>query len=643
MTLGGRLVTSFLGCGLIPLGIIAYVSYTTADSSMTSLQDRGKAGLEQTAYNQMTALRDVKKAQIEKYFAERRGDLSVLVRTVGTLRAEAFDKLTAIQAVRRRQMMQFFNERRGDIEVLARSDDVHRLLSAVGQYREETGTPADGPLDVTTEQYRSLVEAGGEDLIHYQKIYGYDDLLIICAAQGHVLWSAAGEQDLGTNLGHGPYRDSSLADLWRKVVGSERVRFVDLAPYAPSGNQPAMFVGGPIRDRDTGEVVGVVACQISLAAIDNIMSERSGMGETGECYLVGPDRRMRSNSHLDPEGHSVMASLNGTVEQNGVDTEAVRRALSGSRGTGVVIDYNGNPVLSCYAPFEIDDFRWVALCEIDVAEAFCPKDDQGVYFYKEYAELYGYYDLFLINPDGHCFYTVCRESDYDTNLLTGRYSDSHLGGLVREVLDRQAFGFADFQAYEPTNGAPAAFIAQPVVHDGKTELVVALQLPLEGVNSIMSLRCGMGETGETYLVGPDHLMRSDSYLDPAHHSVAASFRNPAEGAVETEAARAALAGEAEAGIITDYNGNPVLSAYAPVEVCGRRWAVLAEIDQAEALAAARDMEATGAASRSRLVTWVGTLAAVAAALVTLTGLLIARSISRPITRIIAGLNRVRTR
>ena len=52
----------------------------------------------------------------------------------------------------------------------------------------------------------------------------------------------------------------------------------------------------------------------------------------------------------------------------------------------------------------------------------------------------------------------------------------------------------------------------------------ALQMPLDRVNEIMRERTGMGETGESYLVGPEKLMRSDSYLDPENHSVAASFR-----------------------------------------------------------------------------------------------------------------------
>ena len=72
------------------------------------------------------------------------------------------------------------------------------------------------------------------------------------------------------------------------------------------------------------------------------------------------------------------------------------------------------------------------------------------------------------------------------------------------------------------------------------------QMPLDRITEVMSERAGLGETGETYLVGSDKLMRFDSYLDPKHHSVVASFRNPEKGKVETEAVDNALAGKKDA-------------------------------------------------------------------------------------------------
>jgi methyl-accepting chemotaxis protein len=251
--------------------------------------------------------------------------------------------------------------------------------------------------------------------------------------------------------------------------------------------------------------------------------------------------------------------------------------------------------------------------------------------------MYGYYDMLLVNPDGYCFYTVAKEADYQTNFVSGRYKDSNLGKLVREVLATKQIGFADFAPYAPSENAPAAFIAQPVIHAGETELVVALQLPLEGLNSIMSVRSGMGKSGETYLVGSDKLMRSDSYLDPENHSVAGSFRNPALGAVDTESVKSALGGGTDAKIVTDYNGNQVLSAYCPVDVFGTRWALLAEMDEAEVMAPVADMQAAGEQAGHALLMWVGGLIGGAALLVTLISLGIVRIITRPVVSATAML------
>ncbi|MEE8577993.1 MAG: methyl-accepting chemotaxis protein, partial [candidate division Zixibacteria bacterium] len=105
---------------------------------------------------------------------------------------------------------------------------------------------------------------------------------------------------------------------------------------------------------------------------NRIMSERSGMGRTGETYLIGPDCLMRSDSFLDPVGHSVVASFAGMVEKNGSDTEASRQALAGKSGTEIITDYRGNLALSAYAPVKVGDITWALLTEMDKSEAFAP-------------------------------------------------------------------------------------------------------------------------------------------------------------------------------------------------------------------------------------------------------------------------------
>ena len=203
-------------------------------------------------------------------------------------------------------------------------------------------------------------------------------------------------------------------------------------------------------------------------------------------------------------------------------------------------------------------------------------------YFADFIEKRGYYDLFLIRPDGYCFYTVAKESDYRTNLVNGKWSSTNLGHLIRKVINTRQFGFADFEPYAPSNNEPAAFIAMPVLHNGQVELVIALQISLERVDRIMKQRDGMGETGESYLVGPDKRMRSDSYLDPRGHSVKASFAGTIEkNGVDTEAAREALTGKAGEKIIIGYNGNPVLSSFTPVNVLGTTWALISEIHLTE--------------------------------------------------------------
>ncbi len=420
----------------------------------------------------------------------------------------------------------------------------------------------------------------------------------------------------------GELKSSPLGKLFKDAVNG--IALQDFEPYAPSNNEPCAFVGAPIQK--DGTTIGVVALQLPLGAINKIMQERTGLGKTGEVYLVGADKLMRSDSFLDATNHSVKASF-ANPDKGSVDTEASREALAGKTGADVIIDYNGNPVLSDYAPIKIKGLNWAIIAEIDVAEAFSPVDEEGNEFYAKYVEAYGYYDLFLINPDGHVFYSAAKESDYQTNMVDGKFSSSNLGNLVRQVLGIQQFAMADFAPYAPSNDEPAAFIAQPMVHGGKVEIVVALQLSLAAINGVMQQRDGMGETGETYLVGSDKLMRSDSFLDPANHSVKASFANPAKGSVDTEAAREALAGKTDQKIIIDYNGNPVLSAYTPLKVGDTTWAMIAEIDESEAFAAVKTLK------------WlIGIVAIVGITAIIALALLITRSITKPINRIIEGLN-----
>ena len=610
MKIWKKMAASFLLVGLAPFCVV----------SITSVIKAGNA-LEQAAYNQLEAVRDIKKDNIQKYFDEREGDISVLVDTIKVIRLESFAKLNAIQQQKHKRLEDYIAVMRKDLKFLAKTKMVTEALVSLDQAFKEGGDSVD------TDEWRTMARKYDPRFKEIMVSNGWYDFFLI-HTDGDIVYSVERESDLGMVIPDSKLRDSPLGKAFEtaRTATDNEVVFGDLAPYFPSGNIPGAFMMTRVLDQ-YNRMIGYAAMQITMNKINDIMLERTGMGRTGESYLVGQDFLMRSDSYLDREGHSVEASF---ANRDQVKTRAVTSGIGGNKGEDVIIDYNGNPVLSAWTPVEMGNgVRWVMISEIDVAEAFSPVNEQGEEYYAGYIKKYGYYDLFLINPDGYCFYSVGRESDFQTNLVKGRFADSGLGVLTREVLDSGRFGIADFQPYEPSNNEAAAFIAQPVTHNNRTEMVVALQLSLEHINAIMSQRSGMGESGETYLVGPDKLMRSDSFLDPENHSVLASFANPSLGSVDTEAVQEALAGKEGSRIVTDYNGNLVLSSYSSVRVAGLNWALLAEIDKGEAFAAV-----------TRLTYVIGIVFVIGIFVILLIAIVITHSIATPIKHVVEVNNRM---
>ena len=204
---------------------------------------------------------------------------------------------------------------------------------------------------------------------------------------------------------------------------------------------------------------------------------------------------------------------------------------------------------------------------------------------RKFLQERGYYDIFLFSPDGDLIYSVFKELDYATNVETGKWKDTDLGHVFRDVKANAEPGymaFYDFRPYATSADAPASFIAAPILSGlGKLVGVLAFQMPIDRINNLMQQTTGMGETGETYLVGEDYLMRSNSRFseDPTILQVK----------IETETVRRGLAGETGIESTVDYRGADVLSAYGAIDFEGARWVVMAEIDEAEVFSPLTDM------------------------------------------------------
>jgi len=174
---------------------------------------------------------------------------------------------------------------------------------------------------------------------------------------------------------------------------------------------------------------------------------------------------------------------------------------------------------------------------------------------------------------------------------------------------------------------------------------VRVQLPIDEINNIMSSfgnwdKDGLGKTGESYIVGDDYLMRTNSrfmvedrenYLQRELDRglpKATVDRMKALGTtilqqnVKTPAADEALAGKTGEGIIDDYRGIEVLSAYAPLNIEGVKWAIVSEIDVTEAFSATTML-------RNRVLAAAGIILLLAVVM----AYLVSNTIAKPVKRV----------
>ena len=237
-------------------------------------------------------------------------------------------------------------------------------------------------------------------------------------------------------------------------------------------------------------------------------------------------------------------------------------------------------------------------------------------YFRTFLRDRGYYDVFLFDPAGNLVYTVFKELDYATNLMNGQWAGTDLGNSFRAALNPSAAGkvnFHDFKSYAPSNGVPASFMSTSILDQaGKIKGVVVFQMPIERLDKLMQQRAGLGQTGETYIVGSDYLMRSDSRFSETSTILKTEIR--------THQVELALNNNNGILVGQDYRGVPVVAAYKPFKFMETEWAILAEQDYSEAFASVQEM-------RNKLL--IGGLFGILA--IAAIGMFLGRRLSRPLS------------
>lgn len=195
---------------------------------------------------------------------------------------------------------------------------------------------------------------------------------------------------------------------------------------------------------------------------------------------------------------------------------------------------------------------------------------------NRFLKSFDFYDVFLFNNNARLVYSSKKETDFATDFNAGPYATSNLGDTVRTALGsgRNTVFTSDLKEYSASYNEPASFFATPVFNDNNQLIgAVAFQLDTKKMNGVVADSQALRKSGETYIVGDDLYMRTDSRFS--------DISTILKQKVDTLASRAVTSGETGSVITNDYRGISVLSQYRPLNIDGLNWGMLAEIDESE--------------------------------------------------------------
>ncbi|MCP3849770.1 MAG: hypothetical protein GY694_05970, partial [Gammaproteobacteria bacterium] len=371
-----KLISLFLLIGLLPLFLVGWYALQQSEEALLK-----------TSFNQLSAVRDIKKSQIKAYFSTLEQNVIALDKTVSNVLGAVKNKMEAVSSIKKAQLEAYFGERYGDIKVLASNAQVVEALTDFTHEIESNNGLKSTDWEALNQQYNDW-------FTQYVKGYGYYDLFLI-SVDGNVVYTQAKESDLGENLKTGTLKNSGLAKVFHKSM--DKASLVDFEPYAPSNGAHSSFIGAPVVKN--GVTIGVVALQMPTDAINSIVQRRDGMDKSAENYLVG---ELDGVTALRSE-RTVKKGKIGDPKKGG----GISKALNGETASGTKTGSSGDLELVYYTPLDIEGLNWVLIGSGAVESALtASKNSEGEDFFTEFMKINGYYDLFLIGDSGHVFYSV---------------------------------------------------------------------------------------------------------------------------------------------------------------------------------------------------------------------------------------------
>ncbi|QKI90083.1 methyl-accepting chemotaxis protein [Thiomicrorhabdus xiamenensis] len=382
MKLLPKLIISFLLIGLIPLFIFASLAIHKADQ-----------GLHTLAVQQLESVRDNKKASVQRYFETVRREVLTLADTQVILQAmfylppqvKSYQALSDTlsdndkQAIREKLSAKLASEADSDAaktwlrKAVTQLDDIALLMQS--DYIAGNENPKDQRwklLKGTSKSAYHAIHASMQPVVHkFITNSHFNDLYLLDKDSARVLYSVSKQGDFGIDLQQPNWQGSALAQAWQKArnLTEGQTAFIDFSQYAPAGKTPVAFMVAPVVFE--GKKIGLLAVEFTYEELNAIMSDRSGMGSSGDSFIIGSDGLMRTDASLDPK-HSVLYAFTHRNETGAHHT--FKTALQGDSGVQTGSSFQGTEVISAYTPLKIEETEWVLVTEMSQEEAFASSE-----------------------------------------------------------------------------------------------------------------------------------------------------------------------------------------------------------------------------------------------------------------------------
>jgi len=209
------------------------------------------------------------------------------------------------------------------------------------------------------EKDKAVITLNKHLLVNKMPIDSFLDAIAIVNMDGIVV-SSTSEKWIDENI--------SDKEVFSQVVGKNFGKYyINPIAYCPYINKRCIDISTPIISVNGVEKIGVFVNCYDLESLNEITTDRIGIGKTGEVYLVNRDKMMITDSRFIADAPFKQV----------VDTEPVRKILeSGEEMTGIYSDYRGVPIVG--ASVNIPEYGWILLAEMDKAEAFASLRGLGI-------------------------------------------------------------------------------------------------------------------------------------------------------------------------------------------------------------------------------------------------------------------------